>query len=79
MKLKDVKYKSHWNNLVFCDQLKMMSNLNISCVKMSDFVSFLLFRYTLNITLKNFDFESHEDILIVFDKKRYNVRFEYVP
>ena len=46
---------------------------------MSDFVSFLLFRYTLNITLKNFDFESHEDILIVFDKKRYNVRFEYVP
>ena len=57
----------------------MMSNLNISGVKMSDFVSFLLFRYTLNITLKNFDFESHEDILIFFDKKRYNVRFEYVP
>ena len=46
---------------------------------MSDFVSFLLFRYTLNITLKNFDFESHEDTLIFFDKKRYNVRFEYVP
>ena len=79
MKLKDVKYKSHWNNLVFWNQLKVMSNLNISCVKMSDFVSFSLFTYTLNIILKNFDFESHEDTLIFFDKKRYNVRFEYVP
>ena len=46
---------------------------------MSDFVSFSLFTYTLNIILKNFDFESHEDTLIFFDKKRYNVRFEYVP
>ena len=27
--------------------------------KMSDFVSFSLFGFTLNVKLKNFDFESH--------------------
>ena len=45
MKLEDANYKSHWNHLGFCDQWKMMSNLNVLHRDMSDFVSFPLFRY----------------------------------
>ena len=37
----------------------MVSYLNMSQGKMSDFVSFPLFGFTLVIKLKNFDFESH--------------------
>ena len=37
----------------------MVSNLNISYGKMSDFVSFPLFGFTLVKKMKNFDFESH--------------------
>ena len=36
-----------------------MSDLNMSHRKMSDFVSFSLFAFTLVIKLRNFDFESH--------------------
>ena len=36
-----------------------MTDLNISQEKMSDFVSFPLFRFTLAIKLRNVDFESH--------------------
>ena len=36
-----------------------MSDLNMSDEKMSDFVSFLLFGFTVVIKLRNFDFESH--------------------
>ena len=36
---------------------------------MSDFVSFQLFGFTLVIKLTNFDFESHWNTLICFDKK----------
>ena len=57
----------------------MVSDLNISNGKMSDFVLFSLFGFTSVIKLINFDFESHGNILIFFDKKRYGVRFEYVP
>ena len=46
--------------------------------KMSDFVSIPLFGFTLVIKLRNFDFKSHGNILINFDKERYGVRFEYV-
>ena len=42
----------------------MASDLNMSHVKMSDFVSLLLFGYTLAIKLRNFDFESHWNALI---------------
>ena len=56
-----------------------MSDLNMSHGKMSDFVSFPLFGFTLVIKLTNFDFESHGNILSFFDEKRYVVRFEYVP
>ena len=44
-----------------------------------DFVSFSLFEFTLVIKLRNFDFESHWNALIIFRKKMYSVRFEYVP
>ena len=57
----------------------MLSDLKISHGKLTDFVSFLLFRSTLVITLRNFDFESHWNSLAFFDKKIYDVRFEYVP
>ena len=43
---------------------------------MSDFVSFLLFGFTVVIKLRNFDFECHWNALIFFDKK--NVRYDYV-
>ena len=36
-----------------------MSDLNMSHGKMSDFVSFTLFGFTLVIKLRNSDFESH--------------------
>ena len=69
MKLKDANYKSHWKILLFCDQLKIMSDLNMPHEKMSDFDSFVLFGFTLVIKLRNFDFESHWNTLIFFDKK----------
>ena len=57
----------------------MMSDLNMPHGKMSDFISLPLFGFTLVIKPRNFDFESHWNTLIFFDKKRYGVRFEYVP
>ena len=36
----------------------MVSDLNMSHGKMFDFVSFPLFRFTLAMKLRNFDFES---------------------
>ena len=50
--------------------MKIMSDLNISFGKMSDFVSFPLFRFTLVIKLRNFAFESYWNTLICFDRKR---------
>ena len=41
---------------------------------MSDFVSIPLFGFTLVIKLRSFDFESHLNTTICFDKK--GVRFE---
>ena len=50
--------------LVFCEQRKVMSDLNTSYEEMSDFVSFPLFGFTVIIKLRNFDFESHRNTLI---------------
>ena len=79
LKLEDANYKSHWNILVFCGQRKMMSDLNMPLGKMPNFILFLLFGLTLIIKLRNFDFESHWNTLMFFDKRRYGVRFEYIP
>ena len=45
--------------------------------EMADFVSFPLSGFTLVIKLRNFDFESHWNTSIFFDKK-FDVRFDYV-
>ena len=55
----------------------MMSDLNISLGKMSDFVSFPLFRVTLVMKLRNLNFKVRENTLIFFDKEN-DVRFDYV-
>ena len=54
-----------------------MSDLNISHGKMSDFVSFPLFRITLAMKLRNLNFKVRENTLIFFDKEN-DVRFDYV-
>ena len=54
----------------------MVSDLNMSHVKISDFVSFPLFGFILVIKLRTFNFESHWNTLIFFDEKRYGVRFD---
>ena len=77
MRLKSTNYKSHWNVLIFYDQWKITSDLNMSHGKMPDFVWSSLFGFMIVIKLRNFDFRSHWDTLICFYKKR--VRFEYVP
>ena len=58
----------------------MMSDLNISHGKMSDFVSFPLFGFTLVIKLRNFDFEGHQSTVILSDKNMISdlIRFDYV-
>ena len=47
----------------------MVSDLDMAHRKMSDFVSFPLFAFTLIIKLRNFDFESHKNTLMFFYKK----------
>ena len=47
----------------------MTSDFNVSHEKMSHFVSFPLFVFTLVIKLKNLDFESYWNTLIFFDQK----------
>ena len=46
----------------------MVSDLDVSLKKMSDFVSLPLFGFTLVIKLRNFDFDGHLNALIFFDK-----------
>ena len=55
--LKNVNYKSYWNILVFCNQWKMMSDLNVTHGKMYDFVSLPFFGFTLVRKLRNFGFQ----------------------
>ena len=47
----------------------MMSDLDMSHEKMSDFVLFALFVFVLVIKLRNLYFESYWNILIFLDKK----------
>ena len=76
MKLNDANNKNLWNVLAFCDQWKMMSDLNLPHTKMSDFVSFSLFRFTLAIKLQNSDFKSHWNTFFLL--KKSDDRFKYV-
>ena len=54
-----------------------MTDLTMSYEKMPDLVSLPLFEFTVVIKLRNFDFESHWNTLIFFDKKN-DVRFDYI-
>ena len=81
MKLKDTNYKGHWNIEVLCDNWKIMSDINMSHNKISDFVPFPFFGFILIIKLRNFDFKSHWNILIFLDKNDmafFICRFEYI-
>ena len=51
----------------------MMSDLNMSKGKMPNFVSFPLLGFTVVIKLRIFDFESHWNTWIFFDKKDMSV------
>ena len=62
----------------FLIKREMVPDLNMPYGKMSYFVLFPLFGFSSVIKLRNFDFESHWNTLILFDKKNYGVRFEYV-
>ena len=62
-----------WTSLKYFNYFlikKNMSDLNMSHEKMPDFVSFPLFGLTLVIKLRNFDCESHWNILIFFRLKK---------
>ena len=59
IKLSDTSFKNHWNTLIFFDQEKMISDLNISHRKMFDFVSVPLFAFTFVIKLRDFHFKFH--------------------
>ena len=54
-----------------------MSDMHMPHKKMSAFVSFPLFEFTLAIKLRNLDFENHWKTWIVYDKKKYGFWFEY--
>ena len=64
---------------MFLIKKDLVSDLNMPHRKMSDFVSFSLFGFTLVIKPRNLAFEYHLNTLIYFDKKGYAVRFKYVP
>ena len=55
----------------------MTSDFHMPNKKMFDFVSLLFFGFTLAKKLRNYDFESHLNNLIIFDQKN-DVRVEYV-
>ena len=60
---------------MFFDKRKdMTSDLNMSHGRMSNFVSFSLFRFNLIIKLGNLDFEIHRNACQYLN----DVRFEYV-
>ena len=58
-------------------KIDMVSDLNMSCWKIYDFVSFPFFGFPLVIKLRNLEFESHWNTFIFFDKKK-DVRFDCV-
>ena len=62
-------FESHWNIFVFFDKKHIVSDLNISHRKASDFVSLPLFGFTILIKLTNFDSENCSNALVHFNKK----------
>ena len=59
-KLRNSDFESHSITLRYFDKKKyMLSGLNVSDGKMSDFVSFPLSRITLSINLRNFHLKGH--------------------
>ena len=64
--------------IVFFNKKNMASDLNMSHEKMSDFVSYPLFLFTLVIKLINVVFNKFVEILSFFFEKKNDVRFEYV-
>ena len=56
----------------------MVSDLNVSHEKMSDFVSFSLFEFTLVIKLRKFDFQRSLKYFNVLLYKKNYIRFENV-
>ena len=68
--------------ICLCSLLKWNKKMSVTEAipsKVFDFASIPLLGFTLVIKLINFDFESHWNTLIFFDKKLYGIRFEYVP
>ena len=63
--------------LYFVINKKMITDLNISHRKMSEFISIQLFPFTLVIKLQSFDFEIQWNISIFLIEN--HVTFEYVP
>ena len=57
----------------------MVSDLNMSHGKASNFDSFPLFGFTEVIKLRSFDYESYWNAWIFFEKKGFDVKFQYVP
>ena len=53
-----------------------MADLHMPHEKMSDFISIPLFGLTLITKLRNFEFETHRNTEMFFDKKIYDDRFE---
>ena len=63
MRLKSTNNKSDWNSLVFYKQWKIMSDLNMSQGKMSEFCFIPMVWVHFSHKLRNFDFESHWNTL----------------
>ena len=63
IKLRNLDFEIQWNTLIFLIKKYMTFRFEyFSHGKMSDFVWFPLFWFTLVIKLRNFDFESHWNI-----------------
>ena len=65
IKLRNLDFKIHWNILISLDKKNLVSDLNMSHEKVSDFVLFLC----PDTKLRNVDNESHWNTSICFDKK----------
>ena len=59
MKLKKTNDKKSLRYFSILEPMNIMSDLNMSHGKMSDFVSFPLFGFILVLPLRNFDYGGH--------------------
>ena len=82
MKLKDANYKSHilYSHKYFSIILPMKNDARSEYITWKCLIlfNFHCSWFTLVLKLRNFDFKSQWKTLIFFDKKIYDVRFEYV-